>query len=186
MFGTPYFASGYLRRSATGGRLDWSLIQPNDNNRVAGNPLPSWKPLTDKGFRPVHLPLKGVGEDATLKSQGDSIHDHVQEGFDTCSNKKPDTCSYEELVGYKQGAATGPTVGMLSVGKTYCRTPGQPGRYSAEHIFCGAPACPASQTSLQAREGRKGGPILLQEGLVGLNIGLQFPFQGLHRPFRWP
>lgn len=132
MFGTPYFASGYLRRSATGGRLDWSLIQPNDNNRVAGNPLPSWKPLTDKGFRPVHLPLKGVGEDSTLKSQGDSIHDHVQEGFDTSSNKKPDTCSYEELVGYKQGAATGPTVGMLSAGKTYCRTPGQPGRYSAE------------------------------------------------------
>lgn len=38
VFGTPYFASGYLRRSATGGRLDWSLIQPNDNNRVAGNP----------------------------------------------------------------------------------------------------------------------------------------------------
>lgn len=77
----------------------------------------------------------------TLETFGSTkVHDHVQEGSDTCSNTKPDTCSYEELVGYKQGAATGPTVGMLSLGKTYCRTPGQPGRYSTEYIFCGAPA----------------------------------------------
>lgn len=55
------------------------------------------------------LPLEGVAEDSTLKSQGASIHDHVQEGSDTCSSTKPDnTCSYGDLVGYKQGAATGP------------------------------------------------------------------------------
>lgn len=176
VFGTPCFASGYLRRSATGGRLDWSLIQPNDDNRVAGNPLPSWKPLSDKGFRRMGLPLEGAGEDSTLKSQGDSIHDHVQEGSDTCSNTKPDTCSYEELVGYKQGAATGPTVGMLSLGKTYCRTPGQPGRYSTEYIFCGAPAYPTR--SFAEQWGDAGAVVYDRKGgILGLVVSGQVPQQ---------
>lgn len=65
---------------------------------------------------------------------------------------------------------------MLSVGKTYCRTPGRPGRYSAEYIFCGAPACPTR--SFAEQRGGAGAVVYDRKGgILGLVAAGQVPQQ---------
>lgn len=175
-FGSPYLASGYLRRSATGGRLDWSLIKPNDDNRVAGNPLPPTSILHGRGYNRSEMPWE---EDTSLKSQGKSIRDHVKDGtFD----------SSKELLGYKRGATTGFTVGKLSVLKTDCtiieekhlglgtrESPARPSRYSTEYIFCGAEAAPIRSF---AEQGDSGAAVYDQEGrILGIVFRGQMPQQ---------
>ncbi|KAK1751145.1 hypothetical protein QBC47DRAFT_464338 [Echria macrotheca] len=39
--GRVFCASGFMRRTATGGRLDWALIRPASDDRVGNNTLPS-------------------------------------------------------------------------------------------------------------------------------------------------
>ncbi|KAK4152571.1 hypothetical protein C8A00DRAFT_44382 [Chaetomidium leptoderma] len=41
LLGTVYAASGYIRRTANNGRLDWALILPLDKARIGRNALPS-------------------------------------------------------------------------------------------------------------------------------------------------
>jgi hypothetical protein len=191
-FGRPYFASGYLRRTSTGGRLDWALIKPDDDNRIAGNPLPAMGTFLERGYKRSEMPW----EDSTLKSQGKSIRDYVKDGtldtcsnnilnacsnniLDACSNNKLDTCSHDELLGYKQGAATGSTVGKLSVVKTFCSIEEEKHlgsrRYSIEYIFCGAQATPTRSFTGQ---GDAGAVVYDQEGrILGIVFRGQMPQQ---------
>ncbi|KAK3298812.1 uncharacterized protein B0H64DRAFT_82952 [Chaetomium fimeti] len=107
-FGKPFFASGYLRRTKTNGRLDWALIRPFDDSRVGGNGLPSIQEWRSKGYLEHQMPLNTDG--FVLEPQGISIHDCV----------KDVTVVRDKVSGYKMGASTRCTAGELSSVKTNC------------------------------------------------------------------
>jgi hypothetical protein len=94
-FGRLAFASGYMRRTKTDGRLDWALIDPISEDRVGGNALPSEQDWWQDNCPPHLMPLVVQG---SLKSKPE--------------DKSMHTVTREDLL-YKNGARTGCTVGTF-------------------------------------------------------------------------
>ncbi|KAK1834231.1 hypothetical protein QBC39DRAFT_431989 [Podospora conica] len=164
-FGKLHFASGYLRRSKTGGRLDWALIKPDDDSRVGRNLLPSLDWFEHRGYPLSRQPFDG---DIVMKSQALSLHDHVA----TVDSK---TAVIKELSGFKLGATTGATAGRLSaysntvkIGEENHLRLRRPNFYSNEYCFVDAFA-----------GGGDSGAAVYDE--VGRIIGLVFRGQQPHQ-----
>jgi hypothetical protein len=99
-FGTVYFASGYLKRTKTNGRLDWALIKPISDDRIGGNALPSYHDWAANGYDIDETPDVSGGN---LKPQTRSIHNMGKGG----------------LV-FKNGASTKSTIGKFEEIKPDC------------------------------------------------------------------
>jgi hypothetical protein len=95
LFGTIYCASGYRRRTANNGRLDWALIRPIDPGRVGKNTLPTEQDWTNKGVY-VNVPK--------LRVMGKSLQQPPMNGLRSIQ-------SGQDI--FKVGASTGPTAGQF-------------------------------------------------------------------------
>lgn len=96
IFGTVYCASGFTRRTASNGRLDWALVMPLDKARIGKNTLPSFRDWTGKY----------VDVDQYPTSQAfDGLKQPPQAGLRAIE--------HGDKV-YKVGASTGFTIGAFS------------------------------------------------------------------------
>jgi hypothetical protein len=95
-FGEVYFASGYLERTKTNGRLDWALIKPISDNRVGGNPIPNAQDWSAGGYAYDEFPAVYGGN---LKPQTRSIHNMGKDDrvFKTGSSSKSTVGKFEEI-----------------------------------------------------------------------------------------
>lgn len=95
-FGTVSWASGYTRRTASNGRLDWALIKPTGVHRIGRNTLPSRADWHQRGYITSRPRDRG----------------HLQQppagGLGSLGNGTPM---------FKVGTVTGPTAGLFSGSK---------------------------------------------------------------------
>ncbi|KAK0644634.1 hypothetical protein B0T16DRAFT_418009 [Cercophora newfieldiana] len=168
--GTVYCASGYGRRTAKNGRLDWALIMPHDAARIGENRLPEIQDWYDKYKRDLDAAdsngLPNEGTDEALLRQ------------------PPDTGLKEVLQGsyvFKKGAISG-----ISAGK-YSKTAANVTVHEDPHIAKGLPTPLSTElafvhqgtvnhgyASLFARNGDSGSIVWDEDGRA---LGLVFTGQ---------
>jgi hypothetical protein len=157
IFGTIYCASGYRRRTANNGRLDWALIRPIDPGRVGKNTLPTEQDWTNKGVY-VNVPK--------LRVMGKSLQQPPMNGLLS-------TQSGQDV--FKVGASTGPTAGELLKVKSHVSVQhdrhvnnemGGETYYSNEFMFIGNP-----RSAYLAYHGDSGSVAFDEEGRA---VGLVF------------
>ncbi|GAB1312080.1 hypothetical protein MFIFM68171_02290 [Madurella fahalii] len=99
VFGTVFCASGYKRRTANNGRLDWALVKPLDKARIGENRLPTLTAWTEK------YDANSVDLLPELPTDGGLLQEPTEDGLRGLA--------HSELV-YKVGATTAMTLGRFS------------------------------------------------------------------------
>ncbi|KAK3353840.1 hypothetical protein B0T25DRAFT_221782 [Lasiosphaeria hispida] len=104
VFGRVYLSSGYKQRTASGGRLDWALIEPYSESRIGRNTLPQKDDWLCKHYLPWQIPPYPT-HGAQLGGWADTLRTALPGSGD--------------LV-FKVGASTTWTAGEFSRTKTDC------------------------------------------------------------------
>ncbi len=171
VLGRVCFASGYLQRTETNGRLDWALIRPATASRVGQNLLPTREEWRTRGYTTDWHP---IAHGSSIKShlEGTSIH-QMEKGHRV----------------YKVGSSTRCTVGEFDALKADCvireerympgrkpedSDPGKVDLKSTEFIFIGSTHAQLAESQSRSPFARWGDSGSVAWDRRGCAVGLLF------------
>jgi hypothetical protein len=176
VLGKIWAASGFTRRSPSGGRMDWALIKPDNPARIGKNTLPTLEEWVAARTEQVEESMYDMPSLPELP-QGEGLGRLKQPPVHGTRSVKTDAPVY------KKGARTGPTIGRFQRLRYDVRLrddkhlEGVIGHYnhiSQEMAFIGDP-----DNQWFAREGDSGSVVFDAEGRA---LGLLFRGHSGHNP----